>query len=313
MKEVRTVKGPLSTHLRPQHLHSGRGIPPVETTPQGHRKEKAKKDRWWRRGQFRKRYTGLNLIFLIGPALTALYVAYTEVPSYRAEASLLIDSHQGHLSGKDQPRDRIGGGATTNGDKTQYELLKSHSLVSRVIREQGLVFLSDANGESWRQQQLVTVDTGDHDTDIKLRTIEEYLANLEVLPVPETRLVKVAYRTTTAIAGDEGHLPPDPKLRVEHAKAAEHTDTEVHVERGATEVSAPPAPSATATVDNSEGPTPSGARETICVTEEVVANSNDSFSRVKGDIDEPRVDNAHGDESQRDGIVTADLNRAQPS
>jgi capsular exopolysaccharide synthesis family protein len=189
------VKGPLSPHLRPQHLRSEREISSVETVPQEHRKEKVQKERRWRGRQSRKKRTWLGLVLLIGPALAALYAAYIDVPTYRAEATLLIDSPQRD----DQTVDRIGRGSTTNGDKTQYELLKSHSLVSRVIREQGLGLVSGsgAANEQMHQQQAVTSNAGDNVADVKPRAVAGYLANLDIVPIPETRLVKVAYHAAT--------------------------------------------------------------------------------------------------------------------
>lgn len=192
------MKGPLSPHLRPQHLRSGKEIPAVETTPQIPRREKVTREHWWRRWRLGKKSIWLSVLFLVSLALAALHLAYTEVPMYRAEATLLIGTQQGSLSGSEHLPGRSSSGLGANDDKTQYELLKSHSLVSRILREQKLSSSSlPANSNQSPQPQPRGMGNAiDAPPDIKLRAIEEYLTNLEVLPIAETRLVKVAYRAT---------------------------------------------------------------------------------------------------------------------
>lgn len=188
------MKGPLSPHLRPRYLPPERRKPlSSETIPQETRKEKAQKVHGWRRWRLRKKYPWSSFVFLVS-ALASLYLAYTEAPVYRAEATLLIEPSADHSLAGYRPIDRNVSSPVAHDDKTQYELLKNHSLVSRVIREQDLDSTSILSEEQTRGQQPVTTDPASNAAEVTVHAIEAYLTNLDIVPIPETRLVKVAYR-----------------------------------------------------------------------------------------------------------------------
>ncbi len=141
-----------------------------------------KPQRW----AFHQKLRWLAATLVLGPVAYTLFVMYLADPVYRAEATLLIDALSQHSPSGYAPIAQASRDAGASDYQTVYELLKNRTLASLVIREYDLT--SASTGSDKPSQEVAT------------QTIEDYLENLEIVPVPGTRLVKV------------GFSAPDPQL-----------------------------------------------------------------------------------------------------
>jgi len=135
-------------------------------------------------------------IFL-GAVLYTVLTVLRMPPLYTAEAVLLIERKAPQVL---ETRGEVNAENSSYDDydyyKTQYEILKSRSLAARVIRDQGLNRAAFFSGGEPNQVAAVPEPSPEekaYGTDAKL--INPYLETLQVKPVRQTRLVKVAFTT----------------------------------------------------------------------------------------------------------------------
>lgn len=158
----------------------------------------------------------------VGVTLTAVLCLLLWPPTYTAQTVLLIEPKSPPVM-IDTP---LGSDSGASGEsdyyKTQYEILKGYTLAARVITEQGLkhdrLFTGEdgvglvgsvvAAGRQRGQALLASFSTpapylhGEHP-----RLVEAYRNSLTIVPLPETRLVTVKFRS------------PDPGLSARIANA----------------------------------------------------------------------------------------------
>ena len=164
-------------------------------------------------------------VFCCGVMLTTLIVVLSLTPLYTAETTLVIEPKSPDVLPISQALPEYIGPEETSYYKTQYEMLKSRELAAQVIRQEGLeasLFAEQTDGligsvlsriKAWAMSEasLQYADSGpDNFLGVDIDLVEQYLDEmLEVQPVKQTRLVKVAFRS------------PDPSLssRVANAHA----------------------------------------------------------------------------------------------
>ena len=167
------------------------------------------------------------LILVCGFILTAgaLLYTFTRTPLYTAQTVILIERKPPQvLKEKDALSESV---EYAEYYKTQYEILKSRALASRVIREEGLeahpVFAGDKTDQRtglvagvWQGlknraagffQTKAEIPQGADPSAINPTLIDTYLAMLEIKPVRSTSLVNVAFHT------------PEPELSARLANA----------------------------------------------------------------------------------------------
>lgn len=127
-------------------------------------------------------------------SLIAALVLSTITPVYRASTTLLIESDQKNIVSIDEVY-----GVDTRSEQyyeTQFEILRSRSIIEAVIDELDLVRNASFRGsadDSKGLMGLVREDTSQKTTDPRQDTVENYARNLLVDPVPKTQLVHVHF------------------------------------------------------------------------------------------------------------------------
>src|SRR5689334_24328379 len=177
----------------------------------------------------KKRLPLILLIFLTTVLATA-GVIFTMIPTYTAKTVLLIERQApralnvGEVVSPQQP-----GPDEYDYYRTQYEILRSEGLATRVVVEKSLEkesYFSPKNREGslftwWRNfdfgmKKSLSADSNAEDTheqsiEVDPRIIDKYQKSLDITPVPRTRLVAINFST------------PSPKLSARLANA--HADT----------------------------------------------------------------------------------------
>lgn len=177
---------------------------------------------YWRVLRKHQGLIGLSCFSLV---LLTLFVVLSMTPVYTAETTLMIEPQSPNVLDFRQAQPEYIGPEETSYYKTQYEILKSRELAAEVIRSQGLeeVLLTErTNGllggmlstvQSWASSDR-TADAAFAENDflgVNVELIEEYLEEmLEVQPIRQTRLVRVAFHSSD----------PDVSSRVANAHAA---------------------------------------------------------------------------------------------
>ena len=155
---------------------------------------------------------------LFGPIGILLYAMCMAAPRYKAEATLLIETHAERSPGSYAPVGQSVADSGDNSDRTQYALLKNRNLASLVIRAQALN-LPPSQDDVQEEEPVVAARNNQPDgsSAVSIQAIEAYLRDLEIVPVPGTRLVKVAFSA------------PDPQLAARIANA--HAETFIRLSR----------------------------------------------------------------------------------
>lgn len=164
----------------------------------------------------RKRFR-LILLFLAGTLLTTVAVIFTMTPIYTAKTVVLIERQVPRALEKgDIVSPQLTGPDEYDYYKTQYEILNSESLATRVIAEQVLQTESHfspihkKSQDSWWAKATGWI-TKDSSTDVKSnegnrdpsmrvdpRVVEAYQKSLAITPIPKTRLVAITFSTPDA-------------------------------------------------------------------------------------------------------------------
>ncbi|MFT4579672.1 MAG: succinoglycan biosynthesis transport protein ExoP, partial [Nitrospinales bacterium] len=149
---------------------------------------------------------GCVIIFVV---LTAL-VSYRIKPVYMATVQILIEREVPKAL-KLQPSFATGGAADFDFYKTQYELLKSRSLVKNVIQRLGLEERLEPKVENseefsfylfrkWIGEKMMEIgirekpDVEDVTSDPYTSLVDRFIGNLQVNPIRGSRLVNISYR-----------------------------------------------------------------------------------------------------------------------
>jgi len=172
-----------------------------------------------------KRHCWLIIVCVITLLVGSVLYTFTRTPLYTSQTVILIERKPPQvLKEKDALSESV---EYAEYYKTQYEILKSRALASRVIREEGLeahpVFVGDKKDQrtglvagvwqglkNWAagfSQAKTELPQGSDPSAIDPMLISTYLAMLEVKPVRSTSLVDVAFST------------PDPELSARLANA----------------------------------------------------------------------------------------------
>ena len=153
-------------------------------------------------------------------AITALIV-FSMTPQYTAEVSVLIERHAPQAMKIEGAQTDTPGPDEYDYYKTQFEILRSRVLASRVILDQGLENHSLFTGERNEKGVLAKIraklsawsapppiqDGNEGLALVDPTALQAYLDRLEVRPVPRTRLVKISFSS------------PDPRLSAQIVNA----------------------------------------------------------------------------------------------
>ena len=153
----------------------------------------------------------LIMLCCLGVVLVTLFVVLSMTPLYTAETTLLIEPKSPNVLNISQALPEYIGPEETSYYKTQYEILKSRELVAQVIRaeslervllneqEDGLIGSVLSTLRAWASPKTSPyVDSEQNNfLGVDIDLIEQYLEEmLEVQPVRQTRLVKVAFHSS---------------------------------------------------------------------------------------------------------------------
>jgi capsular exopolysaccharide synthesis family protein len=171
-----------------------------------------------------RKHSWLIGTFFFGAVLTTLFVIFMMTPIYVAETTLLIERQDPQVVDIKQVLSESLGSEEYDYYKTQYQILKSRSLASQVIKEQGLEKTNLFSGEE--KKDLVTSlwteakvwarglsasspkANGVNTFGIQPEVVDTYINDmLEIKPVRSTRLVNIAFSS------------PDPQLSARLANA----------------------------------------------------------------------------------------------
>jgi polysaccharide biosynthesis transport protein len=157
----------------------------------------------------RKRLGLVMTLLLVTVGTTALYLA-TIVPTFVAETTLLIEPQVPNVLDIREVLAQPLGPEEYDYYKTQYEILRSQTLASRVIREQGLIENPIFNGNEKRfslrallSQVISSIVTlpppvKENSQEVMYRAVDTYLQRLEIRPVTGTRLTKIAFSSSNS-------------------------------------------------------------------------------------------------------------------
>ncbi|HEY6420959.1 MAG TPA: polysaccharide biosynthesis tyrosine autokinase [Candidatus Binataceae bacterium] len=186
----------------------------------------------------RKHLRLIVTIFIAVTVLTTLRV-YIITPMYTAAATLLLKPGTPTMlgdRGPQQDQEQSDSDFYENFDKTQYEILRSRSLAASVIRNEGLdhdpLFVGDgkppqpgliARARHWLATRVkrtgvagtagrgaIAPTLAKQSLGVSPGLIDSYLGGLQINPVSDTSLVKIAFTT------------PDPNLSARLANAHAH-------------------------------------------------------------------------------------------
>jgi polysaccharide biosynthesis transport protein len=182
---------------------------------------------YWR---LMRKHLWLIAIFCFGTVLTAASVILMTTPIYTAATTLLIERKPPQVLDMRDVLSEPLGPDEYDFYKTQYEILKSRTLATWVVQgqdletnsvftgegsEKGFVAKLRAEAKGWVAKQewarrflprrLETAE--ENPLGAKLALIDDYMGMLEIKPVQQTRLVKIALNT------------PDPELSARLANA----------------------------------------------------------------------------------------------
>ncbi|MGE0822326.1 MAG: GumC family protein [Candidatus Binatia bacterium] len=146
----------------------------------------------------RKRWGLVVTLFVVTVGSTALFLS-TMTPTYMAETTLLIEPQTPHVLNIREVLSQPLGPEEYDYYKTQYEILRSQTLASRVIRELQL----EQHKSFIEKKELAAVEQGSHVSSgggeasgpfgVHPVVLGRYLDRLEIRPVTGTRLAKVVF------------------------------------------------------------------------------------------------------------------------
>ncbi len=150
------------------------------------------------------------LICIVTFVVTTVFVSYHMKPVYKSTVQILIE-REAPKAVELQPSFPTGGAADFDFYKTQYELLKSRSLVKNVIQRLGLEdrlgpqaedpeAFSFSHFRKWVEKKMIEFGIREklnpEDIDAKdpyTSLVNRFLENLKVDPIRGSRLVKISY------------------------------------------------------------------------------------------------------------------------
>ncbi|MGH8071820.1 MAG: GumC family protein [Candidatus Entotheonellia bacterium] len=150
---------------------------------------------------------------IFGTVLATALVIFMMTPIYTAETTLLIERQAPRvLNIREVLSESLGPDElVVDFYKTQYEILKSRALAAWVIREQGLetngLFTEEGfvarlwgKAKGWAGQFFLqppkTVE--EHALEVNPKSVEAYFTMLDIKPIRQTRLIKIAFSTPDA-------------------------------------------------------------------------------------------------------------------
>ncbi len=135
-------------------------------------------DHYWK--VFKRRWKIALLVLLI-TVLVMLVPAYRKIPFYRAHGTVLIDNENTNLL---MLPGSYGGFSSWRNEylNTQIEILKSNSLAREVVEDLNLI------------KGRVDLDEGERS--VREAAVKGFLGGLAIMPVEDTRLVRVSYVST---------------------------------------------------------------------------------------------------------------------
>ena len=161
---------------------------------------------------YKRRWVAATTLFLV--VVTAIVYTFTATPVYEARAQLLIEvENQNVVSFKEViEQDK----ATSDYYQTQYRILQSRTLARRTLSKLNLWGQFQPKPEAAQGFSIRTLVTGsvgyvtqlftsapkteppaDSETTIQSRAIDQFLANLTIAPVRNSRLVDVKYASAS--------------------------------------------------------------------------------------------------------------------
>ncbi len=156
------------------------------------------------------------LILSLSITLLAAVIVFSLTPIYESTTTVLIENQQARVVSIES----VYGLNANNREyfQTQFEILKSRELADRVVKQLGLashpLFDPKKNKSKFSLAEYLPFESGGEsltESQIHHMTIDRLIENLSIVPITDTQLVKVKYRSA------------DPKL------AAKITDTMAQV------------------------------------------------------------------------------------
>jgi uncharacterized protein involved in exopolysaccharide biosynthesis len=158
-----------------------------------------------------RKHLWLIAVCIFGTVLATALVISVMTPIYTAETTLLIEREAPRVLNIREVLSEPLGPDEYDFYKTQYEILKSRTLAAWVIREQGLetnglftkqgfvaVLWGKVKGGAWWFFGQPSKAVEEHPPEVDPQLVEAYLSMLDIKPIRQTRLVKIAFSTPDA-------------------------------------------------------------------------------------------------------------------
>jgi polysaccharide biosynthesis transport protein len=179
---------------------------------------------------------------IFGTVLATALVIFMMTPMYTAETTLLIEREPPRVLDIGEVISEPLGPDEYDFYKTQYEILKSRALAAWVIREQGLetnglltgqgfvaVLWGKAKGWAGQLFEQPPKTVEEHPLEVDPKSVEAYLTMLDIKPIRQTRLLKIAFSTPDAAlsarvanAHAQGYIRHGLGLRTRANEEAQH-------------------------------------------------------------------------------------------